>query len=71
MKGENRMCFIKSKSVKVPKKAVQNVVRHQADADTTKTSLDENRIGYKENIKTSVIGLTDDAVTDKKTLLGE
>ena len=68
------MCFIKAKAStpKVPKTVEKDpVVRKQADASVTKTSVDEARNGYKENIKTSVIGLTDDAVTRKKTLLGE
>ena len=65
------MCFIKAKSSKIPKKATETVVRHEANADVTKTSLDGNQTGYRGNIKTSVIGLTDEAVTSKKTLLGE
>ena len=68
------MCFIKSKvkTPKVQKKTVEKtVVRHQADAELTKLSPDDNKTGYKQNIRTSVIGLSDDAVTGKKTLLGE
>ena len=68
------MCFIKSR-VKTPKveKKVEKapVVRTQADASLTKTSPNENQTGYKQNIKTSIVGLTDDAVVDKKTLLGD
>ena len=72
MKGEY-MCFIKSKSSSqtVPKKVSDPVVRHQADASVTKSTSENTQTGYRENIKTSVIGLTDDAVTKKKTLLGE
>ena len=47
------------------------VVRKQADASVTKTSQSENLRGYEQNIKTSPIGLTDSANTEKKTLLGE
>ena len=68
------MCFLKSKvkTPKVPKKTQpKEVVRHQADAEATKLSPDENRTGYKQNIKTSIIGLSDDAITNKKTLLGD
>ena len=67
------MCFIKAKTStpKVPKTVEKQVVRHQADASATKLSADEGQTGYRENIKTSVIGLSDDAVTNKKTLLGE
>ena len=68
------MCFIKSKvkMPKVPKKTKSKaVVRHQADAEATKLSPDDNRTGYKQNIKTSIIGLSDNAVTDKKILLGD
>ena len=68
------MCFIKSKikTPKVQKKVQQkSVVRHQADAEATKLSTDDNKIGYKQNIKTSIVGLTDDAITNKKTLLGD
>lgn len=69
------MCLIKSKKVKTPKvpKQVQPdpVIRQQADASLTKTGADESFQGYERNIKTSVIGLTDEAPTQKKTLLGE
>ena len=68
------MCFIRSKKSgpSVPDEVEQEqVVRHQADASLTKTAMDEGQAGYKGNIKTSVIGLSDDAVTNKKTLLGE
>ena len=68
------MCFIRAKAStpKITKTVKKDpVVRQQADASVTKTSVDDAQNGYKENIKTSVIGLTDEAVTRKKTLLGE
>ena len=66
------MCFIKSSKPKVPKTVQQDpVIRHQADAEKTKNSKDENLQGYNQNLKTTPIGLTDEAKTDKKTLLGE
>ena len=68
------MCFIKSKSPspKVPDKVEEKqVVSHQANASLTKTSVDQKQTGYQDNIRTSVIGLTDEANTKKKTLLGE
>ena len=38
------MCFIKSKSSpKIPKRTEEPVVRHQADASVTKSSLEELR----------------------------
>ena len=64
------MCFIKTKTPKISKKVSDPVVRHQADASVTKTTGDSAG-GYRENIKTSVIGLSDDITTNKKTLLGE
>ena len=68
------MCFIRSKTPKIQTQSKVEptpVVRHQADASVTKSSVNDNQSAYKENIKTSVIGLTDDAITKKKTLLGE
>lgn len=65
------MCFIRTKTPKVSKKVSDPVVRHQADASVTKTTNDGAAGSYRDNIKTSVIGLSDDMVTNKKTLLGE
>ncbi len=70
------MCFIKKSSIPasvvVPKQVESAPVeRHQADASKTKFMSNENNQGYKENIRTSIIGLTDEAKVDKKTLLGE
>ncbi len=66
------MCFIKSSSPSVPAVAEpEPVVRHQADASATKTSKTQSASGYEQNIKTSAVGLTDTANTEKKTLLGE
>ena len=66
------MCFIKKASMPVLPKTVESVPveRHQADASVTKFSNNEAQ-GYKQNIKTSIIGLTDEANVKKKTLLGE
>ncbi len=70
------MCFIKKPSIPAPVAVPQQVEpepveRHQADASKTKFSTNEVNQGYRENIRTSVIGLTDEAKIDKKTLLGE
>jgi len=63
------MCFAKSSPVVV---APQDpVVRHEADASLTKNSKNQNISGYQQNIKTTPIGLEDNANTKKKTLLGE
>ena len=59
------MCFIRTKTPKVSKKASDPVVRHQADASVTKTTNDGSAGAYRENIKTSVIGLSDDITTNK------
>ncbi len=64
------MCFIKSSSPAVPE-VQETVQRHEANAEVTKTSQSENLRGYEQNVKTSPIGLTDDASVNKKTLLGE
>lgn len=69
-KGEKNMCFIKKSSPAVVQQKQEPVERHQADASVTKLSNNEVQ-GYKQNIKTSAIGLTDDAKIQKKTLLGE
>ncbi len=64
------MCFTKSSNIVV---APQDpVVRHEANASMTKNS--KNNViesGFKENIKTSALGLQDETMKDKKTLLGE
>ena len=66
------MCFIKSSSPTVPATVEpEPVVRHQADASATKASKTQNAGGYEQNLRTSAVGLTDTANTDKKTLLGE
>lgn len=68
------MCFIKSKS-KTP--SVPNVVekdkvvRHQADASLTKSSPDGAGSTYGQNARINPIGLTDEMITNKKTLLGD
>ncbi len=64
------MCFIKSstKPVVIQQEPVE---RKQANAQTTKSTQDERFRGYEQNVKTSSIGLTDDANVEKKTLLGE
>ncbi len=66
------MCFMKSSKPAQIKEVVQEpVVRHEADASVTKNSEQSLSSGYKENLKTSPIGLTDEANVKKKTLLGE
>ncbi len=72
------MCFVKSSK---PSAAMQaqlstpepEVIRKQADATLTKSStpnLSANN-AYKQNIRTSALGLTDNTYTSKNTLLGE
>ena len=65
------MCFVKSSSV--PKVVEQEpVVRQQADASLTKNSQNnQDKTGYMQNIRTSALGLVNEANTSKKTLLGE
>lgn len=65
------MCFVSSSgSADIPKEP--EVERKQADASLTKNSLNANsNRGYRQNIKTSAIGLTDEANTGKSVLLGE
>ena len=65
------MCFVKSSSV--PKVVEQEpVVRQQADASLTKNSQNnQDKSGYMQNIRTSALGLVNEANTSKKTLLGE
>jgi len=67
------MCFIKkSPAISISSAAKDPVERHQADASTTKHSIDDNKpSGFLQNIKTSPVGLEDVAKTGKKTLLGE
>ncbi len=62
------MCFAKTS---VPKVEQEAVVRHEADASATKNSTQSQSSAYKENLKTSPVGLVDEANTNKKTLLGE
>ncbi len=70
MKGEKpKMCFAKTSTPKIEQQ--DPVVRHEADASTTKNSTQSQSFGYKENLKTSPVGLLDEANTEKKTLLGE
>ena len=67
------MCFIKTSTKEIPTQAIEEketVARREADASITKNSS-EKRQGYKQNLKTSAIGLGEDAETEKKTLLGE
>ena len=66
------MCFAKS-SPTIPVAEPQDpVVRHEADASITKNSQNNNLKGsFRQNIKTSALGLEDTANTYKKTLLGE
>ncbi|MBR5303659.1 MAG: hypothetical protein IKU37_02400 [Candidatus Gastranaerophilales bacterium] len=66
------MCFAKSAPVVPVVKPQDPVIRHEADASLTKNSQNnELASGFKQNIKTSALGLEDEANTAKKTLLGE
>ncbi|MBQ8848013.1 MAG: hypothetical protein IJ003_03625 [Candidatus Gastranaerophilales bacterium] len=68
------MCFVKTSTPKIPKETIQeDIVKiHEADADITKNSQNNKELSaYKQNIKTSMLGLEDTSVNKKKTLLGE
>ena len=69
------MCFIKrskSASAAAAVSAQQEPVeRHEANASITKNSGQTLTSGYRENLKTSPIGLSEEAKVNKKTLLGE
>ncbi len=65
------MCFIKSSTPVSAEVETTQVERKQADASVTKSSQSQRLRGYEQNIKTSPVGLTDSANTEKKTLLGE
>ena len=64
------MCFTKTPSFSTQEE--EKVVRKEANASLTKNSQNkENASSYSNNFKTTPIGLTDNALTQKKTLLGE
>ena len=64
------MCFAKSVVPTVEQQ--EPVVRHQADAQVTKNSNNKSNLqGYKQNFKTTPLGLVQDINSEKKTLLGE
>ncbi len=67
------MCFMKKARIPIiPTPEPAKVERHQADASLTKNSSKDNQPkGYLENLKTTPVGLFDNAETEKKTLLGE
>lgn len=66
------MCFAKSSAPVVQVEPQEAVVRHQADASVTKNSKNNSNLqGYKQNLKTTPLGLEQVANTEKKTLLGE
>ena len=68
------MCLMKKAPaiILAPQKPQDPVERHQADASVTKNSVNDNQVsGYLQNIKTTPVGLEDNAQTKKKTLLGE
>jgi len=68
------MCFFKTKTKapKIPKTVEPDpVIRHEANASLTKTSLDSPQSTSKQAINHSIIGLTDENLDPKKTLLGE
>lgn len=66
------MCFAKSSPSVEPVEIQEPVVRHEANADTTKNSKEKtNKAAFAQNVKTSAFGLNDSVNTNKKTLLGE
>ena len=68
------MCFIKSSGANVAAASTPQapVERHEANASITKNSQNDNSPkGYLQNLKTTPMGLSDIADTEKKTLLGE
>ena len=68
------MCFVKTSTPSIPKESIQEdtVKIHEADADLTKNSQNNKELSaYKQNVKTSMLGLEDVTSDKKKTLLGE
>ena len=66
------MCFAKSAPAAPVIEPQDPVVRHEANASITKNSQNNDmKGGFKQNIKTTALGLEDNANTEKKTLLGE
>lgn len=68
------MCFAKSAPAQTtaPAEPQDPVIQHEADASLTKNTKNINNQGaFKQNIKTSALGLDEQANTAKKTLLGE
>jgi hypothetical protein len=65
------MCFTKTPKVQINEENEAKVVRHEANAELTKTSKDKELNSFTNNLRTSPIGLVDNAPTQKKTLLGE
>lgn len=64
------MCFIKSpKTTQIQQEPIAEL--KEANASISKNSSGQNRQSALQNIKTSPIGLTDEAKVQKKTLLGE
>ena len=68
---EKIMCFKSSSMPIVVPAETQKVEVHKADASATKKSQNLNSTAYRENFKTSPIGLSDNAQSEKHTLLGE
>ena len=66
------MCFAKSSPAPVVVSEPKDpVIRHEADASLTKNSKNNIQSGFQQNVKTSALGLDEQAKTSKKTLLGE
>lgn len=67
------MCFVKSQSIREnDESALENLVsRKEADASLTKNTSATQQGSYEQNIRTSAIGLKDEAKVNRKTLLGE
>lgn len=63
------MCFKSSShSIEIPQEKIEI---KQANAAATKNNQKEFSSNYRENFKTTPIGLTDFANTQKHTLLGD
>lgn len=64
------MCFVKTSKITISKPK-DPVIQHEANADLTKNSKNNQTQGVNENFKSTPYSLEDTTNTDKKTLLGE
>lgn len=68
------MCFIKSSGINAQQASIQEenaVVRHEADASITKNQNTNNSTNKNQNLRTTPMGLQEEAKTERKTLLGD